>query len=99
MGSRPTGDCFLGMEIFKGDAVRLASSVTRAEFGVELCDEDGEILEIDRVIESEVNDYWVKVIIRRMIPMGRLRRAAEGAVLRRVRRDEALEVIEGEARL
>ena len=99
MGSRPTGDCFLGMEIFKGDAVRLASSVTRAEFGVELCDEDGEMLEIDRVIESEVNDYWVKVIIRRMIPMGRLRRAAEGAVLRRVRRDEALEVIEGEARL
>ena len=31
--------------------------------------------------------------------MGRLCRAAEGAVLRRVRRDEVLEVIEGEARL
>ena len=31
--------------------------------------------------------------------MGRLCRATEGAVLRRVRRDEVLEVIEGEARL
>ena len=89
----------LGNEDRKGQTVRLASSMTRSEFGVELCDEDGEMLEIDGVVESEANDYWVKVIIRRMIQMGRLCRAAEGAVLRRVRRDEVLEVIEGEARL
>ena len=37
--------------------MRLASSVTRAEPGVELCDEDGEILEIDGIAESEANDY------------------------------------------
>lgn len=99
VGSKQAGGCVLGMKIIKGDVVRLASSVTRAEFGVELCDEDGEMLEIDGVVESERNEYWVKVIIRRMIPMGRLCRAAEGAVLRRVRRDEVLGVIEGEARL
>ena len=53
--------------------------MTHAEFRVELDDEDGEMLEINGVTESETNDYWVKVIIRRMTPMGRLCRATEGA--------------------
>ena len=59
---------------------------------------DGETLEIDGLV-SEVLPQGVKVVIRRMIPAGRLCRAADGAVLRRVRRDEVLEVIEGEERL
>lgn len=43
----------LEMKIEKGQTVRLAGSVTRAEFGLALCDDDGETLEIDGVV-SEV---------------------------------------------
>ena len=38
------------MELQKGDVVRLAASVTMAEFGLALCDDDGEGLEIDGVV-------------------------------------------------
>ena len=31
----------------KGDTVRLAQSVTMAELGLALCDDDGEMLEIE----------------------------------------------------
>ena len=34
----------------KGDTVRLAASVTLAEFGLALCDDDGVGLEIDGVV-------------------------------------------------
>ena len=35
------------MKLQAGDAVRLAGSVTWAEFGLALCDDDGALLEID----------------------------------------------------
>ena len=34
----------------KGDTVRLAASVTQAEFGLALCDDDGAGLEIEGVV-------------------------------------------------
>ena len=53
------------MKLQAGDVVRLAGSVTRAEFGLALCDDDGETLEIDgRVIAA--NERTVNVMIRRM---------------------------------
>lgn len=45
--SRPTG---VVMEVQKGDVVRLAHSVTLAEFGLILCDDNGEMLEIVGVV-------------------------------------------------
>ena len=81
-----------------GDVVRLAGSVTRAEFGLALCDDDGEALEIDgRVIEA--GDRMVRVLIKRMIPRRWPVKDMEGSVMRSVRRDEVLGVIDGEARL
>ena len=51
----------------RGDVVRLAGSMMCAEFGLALCDDDGEALEIDwRVITS--NERTVNVMIRRMLP-------------------------------
>ena len=38
------------MKLQAGDVVRLAESVTQAEFGLALCDDDGVGLEIDGVI-------------------------------------------------
>ena len=81
-----------------GDVVRLAGSVTRAEFGLALCDDDGEALEIDgRVIA--VNERTVNVMIRRMLPCRYPLKDMEGTVMRWVKRNEVLEVIDGEARL
>ncbi|WP_353291707.1 hypothetical protein [Synechococcus sp. M16CYN] len=38
-------------EVLKiGDTVRLAASIMQADFSLALCNNDGEILEIDRVV-------------------------------------------------
>ena len=82
----------------RGDVVRLAGSITRAEFGLALCDDDGETLEIDgRVIAA--NERTVNVMIRRMLPCRYPLKDMEGTVMRWVKRNEVLEVIDGEARL
>ena len=82
----------------KGDTVRLAASVTLAEFGLALCDDDGEGLEIDGVV-GRVEPHMVNVSIRRLITSSNICGPTEGSVSRWVRRHEVLEVIEGEARL
>ena len=82
----------------KGDTVRLAASVTQAEFGLALCDDDGVGLEIDGVV-WEVRPHMVKVVIKRMMRRPAPFAPQEGAVSRWVSRDEVLEVIEGKARL
>lgn len=81
-----------------GDVVRLSESVTRAEFGLALCDDDGEMLEIDGVVE-EVSEQWVRVRIKRLINTVSFSKPVEGAVTRLVRPHEVLSVIDGEARL
>ena len=86
------------MKLQAGDVVRLAGSVTRAEFGLALCDDDGETLEIDGVV-SEVLPQWVKITIRRMVRTVSFCAPVEGAVMRLVRPNEVLEVIDGEAQL
>ena len=49
------------MKLQAGDVVRLAESVTQAEFGLALCDDDGVGVEIDgviiKVIPHMVNVY------------------------------------------
>ena len=82
----------------KGDTVRLAASVTLAEFGLALCDDDGEGLEIDGVV-GRVEPHMVNVSIRRLITSSNICGPTEGSVSRWVRRHEVLEAIEGEARL
>ena len=82
----------------KGDTVRLAQSVTMAEFGLALCDDDGAGLEIDGVV-GRVEPHMVNVSIRRLITSSNICGPTEGSVSRWVRRHEVLEVIEGEARL
>ena len=51
----------------KGDTVRLAGSVMLAEFGLMLCDDAGDLLEIDGVIQEVVNER-ARVVIKRMMP-------------------------------
>ena len=85
-------------EIANGDTVRLAQSVTMAEFGLALCDDDGAGLEIDGVV-GRVEPHMVNVTIRRLTHHSRITGPTEGAVSRWVRRHEVLEVIKGEARL
>ena len=46
----------------KGDTVRLAQSVTMAEFGLALCDDEGAGLEIDGVV-MKVFPQWADVRI------------------------------------
>ena len=86
------------MKLQKGDVVRLAESVTMAEFGLALCDDDGVGLEIDGVV-VEVMPHMVNVRIRRMMRRPAPFAPQEGAISRWVRRGEVLGVIEGEARL
>ena len=69
-----------------------------AEFGLALCDDDGEGLEIDGVV-VEAAPHMVNVRIRRLMHHSRITGPTEGSVSRWVRRHEVLEVIEGEARL
>ena len=82
----------------KGDTVRLAQSVTTAEFGLALCDDDGAGLEIDGVVVEAV-PHMVNVRIRRLMHHSRITGPTEGTVSRWVRRHEVLDVIEGEAHL
>ena len=82
----------------KGDIVRLAQSVTMAEFGLALCDDDGVGLEIDGVV-VEAAPHMVNVRIRRLMTSSSICGPTEGAVSRWVRRHEVLEVIEGEPHL
>lgn len=82
----------------KGDTVRLAASVTQAEFGLALCDDDGAGLEIDGVV-GRVEPHMVNVVIRRLMGTVSISGPTEGSVSRWVRRHEVLEVIEGEPHL
>ncbi|WP_392350741.1 hypothetical protein [Parasynechococcus sp.] len=86
------------MKLQKGDVVRLAQSVTQAEFGLALCDDDGAGLEIDGVV-GQVEPHMVNVRIRRFVRHSKFFGPQEGAVSRWVRRHEVLEVIEGEPHL
>ena len=86
------------MQLQKGDTVRLAQSVTTAEFGLALCDDDGAVLEIDGVVVEAV-PHMVNVRIRRFVHHSKFFGPQEGAISRWVRREEVLEVIEGEPHL
>ena len=86
------------MKVQKGDTVRLAGSVMLAEFELMLCDDAGEMLEIDGVIQ-EVRNNGVRVVIKRMIPRPAPFAWVEGHVSRWVSAEEVLGVIEGEAML
>ena len=86
------------MRYQKGDTVRLAGSVMLAEFGLMFCDDAGELLEIDGVIQEVMNDR-ARVVIKRMIPRPTPFAWEEGFVSRWVKSDEVLEVSEGEAML
>ena len=86
------------MKVEKGDVVRLAASVTLAEFGLALCDDDGEMLEIDGVV-TEVKQQGLIVMIRRMMPMPAPFAWNEGSVSRYVRFSEVLGVISEPAHL
>ena len=86
------------MKLQRGDVVRLAASVTLAEFGLALCDDDGVGLEIDGVV-WDVKPHMVNVMIRRMHSRPAPFAWQESSVARWVKPDEVLEVIEGEARL
>ena len=86
------------MRYQKGDTVRLAGSVMLAEFGLLLCDDAGELLEIDGVIQEVMNDR-VRVVIKRMMPRPAPFAWIEGHSSRWVRAEEVLGVIEGEAML
>ena len=86
------------MELKKGDVVRLAESVTQAEFGLALCDDDGVGLEIDGVVIEAV-PHMVNVRIRRFVHHSKFYGPQEGAISRWVRREEVLGVIECEPHL
>ena len=86
------------MELQKGDVVRLAQSVTMAEFGLALCDDDGAGLEIDGVV-GRFEPHMVNVRIRRLMGSSSICGPTEGAISRWVRHEEVLEVIEGEPHL
>ena len=82
----------------KGDTVRLAASVTQAEFGLALCDDDGVGLEIDGVV-VQATPQMVNVRIKRLMTSSNICGPTEVAVSRWVRRHEVLEVIQGEPHL
>ena len=86
------------MGYLKGDVVRLAGSVMLAEFGLMLCDDAGELLEIDGVVQ-DVSDGRVRVVIKRMMPRPAPFAWVEGCVSRWVKDEEVLGVIEGDAML
>ena len=77
------------MKLQKGDVVRLAQSVTLAESGLALCDDDGEGLEIDGVV-VEAAPHMVNVRIKRLMHHSRITGPTEGAFSRWVRRKEVL---------
>ena len=51
----------------KGDIVRQADSEMLAELELMLCDDAGELLELDHVIQVVINDR-ARVVIKRMVP-------------------------------
>ena len=77
----------MAMKIQKGDVVRLAASVTLAEFGLALCDDDRVGLEIDGVVDEAV-PHMVNVRIRRLMHHSSIWGPIEGAVSRWVRRQK-----------
>ena len=86
------------LELQEGDTVRLAASITLAEFGLALCDDDGAGLEIDGVV-VQAAPHMVNVRIRRLMTSSSICGPTEGAVSSWVRRHEVLEVIQGEPHL
>ena len=86
------------MRYQKGDTVRLAGSVMLAEFGLMLCDDAGELLEIDGVIQEVLNDM-ARVVIKRMMPRPAPFAWEEGYTSRWVGKEEVLGVVEGDAML
>ena len=86
------------MKVKAGDTVRLAASVTQAEFGLALCDDDGEPLQIDGKV-WKTGDCGVYVVIKRMRHRRPPFAAQPGSVARWVKPEEVLEVLEGEARM
>ena len=86
------------MRYQKGDTVRLAGSVMLAEFGLLLCDDAGEMLEIDGVIQEVLND-GARVVIKRMMPRPAPFAWDVAYVSRLVKEEEVFGVIEGEAML
>ncbi len=79
------------MKLQKDNAVRLAQSVTQAEFGLALCDDDGAGLEIDGVV-GQVEPHMVNVRIRRFVRHSKFFGPQEGAGSSWIRRHEVLEV-------
>ena len=73
------------MKLRKGDVVRLAQSVTQAEFGLALCDDDEAGLEIDGVV-GRIELHMVNVIIRRLMGSSSICGPTEGSVSRWLRR-------------
>ena len=76
----------------KGDTVRLAQSVTMAEFGLSLCDDDGTPIEIDAEV-LDVGKVYLRVKIMRMMRLTRLTAPQEMAVTRFVRPNHVLDVL------
>ena len=77
----------------KGDTVRLAQSVTMAEFGLSLCDDDGTPIEIDAEV-LDVGKVYVRVKIMRMMRLTRLTAPQEMAVTLFVRPENVLGVLD-----
>ena len=77
------------MILNKGDTVRLAASVTQAEFGLALCDDDGMGLEIEGVV-GKVEPHMVNVRIGRLMSFSSICGPTEGGVSSCVRRKEVL---------
>ena len=77
------------MKLQMGDVVRLAQSVTMAEFGLALCDDDGVGLEVNGVV-VEAAPHMANVRIRRLMTSSSICGPTEGSVSRWVRRHEVL---------
>ena len=73
----------------KGDTVRLAASVTMAEFGLALCDDDGVGLEIDGVV-AQAAPHMVNVRIGRLMSFSSICGPTGGGVSRCIRSEEVL---------
>ena len=78
------------MKLRKGDVVRLAQSVTQAEFGLALCDDDGAPVEIDAEV-IEIGRVYLTVKILRMMQLTRFTPPQEMAVTRLVRPEQVLD--------
>ena len=77
----------------KGDTVRLAASVTQAEFGLALCDDDGAPIEIDAEV-LDIGKVYLRFKIMRMLRLTLLTAPQEMAVTRFVRPNHVLDVLD-----